>query len=1248
MKKGSLSLLQKALLAIVLILLPIFALFVHDYLDVNEQLRVNEIKHNRALAEGYEGMVYAFLEMSKRRAQDFSSDGEIRSSLQGILDGKRGLDKQLGKYLSANKLPLDKTVYRIDIISLDDRVLASTEDSETGKIFYHYIQKDKDGASVSQFRAGASEAPSIVISVPILSKTTGRPIGVIANFLHLSELHRILMGEYSKEAGALSSDMAKNGIMKAYIVNLDGFLISGHSADTVLTQKIDTLPVIECRDSNKEMSGFWLNSQGVEVVGASMCMPEMGWTLLVEADEEKALKHVNDMLSNALTLGAIIASLILLLGILFFRKVLMPLRLLARAADSVADGDYNVSLPVQSHDELGELTNSFNIMAGEIRRRTEIIIEGQRRLSSRNHLYLTLSKINEAIVRINDRENLFKEACRIVVEDGDFQMSWIGIVDPSTLLVKPVAHCCGNYEGSYIDGLVVSVKDVPEGRGPVGTTIREGEHVICNDIENDPSMAPWRDKALRYGYRSSAAFPLRMGADVIGAMITYSSDPSFFNDDEIELLDTLVADISFAVESIESERQANLAKEKLLQSNTLLKTISRAQSEFISDIDTQVLFEGLLKDLLALTGSEYGFIGEMFYDTEGNPSLKANAISNIAWNDETRALYEKYAPAFEFRNLKSLFGEVMTTGKTVISNDPATDPRRCGLPAGHPPLNAFLGLPFYSGKNLIGMVGIANRQNGYDEEMVEYLQPFLSTCSNIIAAYRVKTQATQAEKERLSVQQRFEDLVNNLPAGIFRITPGDKGRFVEANPAFVTMLEAGSKEELFSHDVSDCYEDENKRMEISDKILKNGFIDNEEIELVSLKGNRIWASITSVARRDDKGDIYFDGVVENITEHKKLENQLLHSQKMEAVGQLAGGIAHDFNNALTAILGFGKLLLMKRSEDEITKNYVQHIIDAGESAASLVHGILTFSRKQTIVPKPIDITELVKNIKKIILRLIGEDIELNTVFSDAPMIVRADPTQIEQILMNLATNARDAMPDGGVITIGLEHVNLDDEFVKAHGYGEPGNYALLSFADTGMGIDEETRKKIFEPFFTTKEVGKGTGLGLAMVYGIVKQHEGLINFYSEPGKGTTFRIYLPIIDLVADPGKSREIILPPRGTETVLLIEDDEMVRAITLTVLEDFGYKVIVAENGEDAVSKFKENNDKIHLCISDMVMPKMGGREAYKAMRKIRPDLRVIFMSGYAADKTKGIIDVGLDFISKPVSPTDFLRKVREVLDR
>src|SRR4030067_2823611 len=250
--------------------------------------------------------------------------------------------------------------------------------------------------------------------------------------------------------------------------------------------------------------------------------------------------------------------------------------------------------------------------------------------------------------------------------------------------------------------------------------------------------------------------------------------------------------------------------------------------------------------------------------------------------------------------------------------------------------------------------------------------------------------------------------------------------------------------------------------------------------------------------------------------------------------------------------------------------------------------------------------------------------------------------------MNLATNARDAMPDGGSLIIRTGLVEFDHEFIKAHGYGRPGSYALISVEDTGEGIDEKMKERIFEPFFTTKEVGKGTGLGLSMVYRILNQHEGFINVYSEPGKGTNFKIYVPLIAPMAGGKETKESFMPPRGTETVLLVEDDERVRKITLSALEDFGYHVIVAFDGEDAISKFKENKDRIQLCISDMVMPKLGGREAYEARRKIRPDLRVIFMSGYAPDRAKGIIDEGLDFVSKPVSPTDFLRKGREVLDR
>ncbi|MDP2690444.1 MAG: ATP-binding protein, partial [Deltaproteobacteria bacterium] len=366
------------------------------------------------------------------------------------------------------------------------------------------------------------------------------------------------------------------------------------------------------------------------------------------------------------------------------------------------------------------------------------------------------------------------------------------------------------------------------------------------------------------------------------------------------------------------------------------------------------------------------------------------------------------------------------------------------------------------------------------------------------------------------------------------------------------------------------------------------------------------------------------------------------------VGQLAGGIAHDFNNILTALIGYGNLLVMKKGDDELVRSYADHMLNLSEKASSLTQGLLAFSRKQVINPQPVDLNALIRRVEKIFLLLIGEDVELKTVLSEEDITVKADSGQMEHVLMNLATNARDAMPDGGAITIGTDTAELGEEFVESHGYGSPGSYARISFADTGTGIGPETIKRIFEPFFTTKEVGKGTGLGLSMVYGIIKQHNGFIEAESEPGKGTVFRIYLPVTGAgVESPGQAERVVAG--GTETILLAEDQEDVRRITKTMLEEFGYEVIAVGDGEDAVRKYKENRDRIGLVVLDMIMPKKSGKEACDEIKKIDPGAKVLFTSGYAPDvmKVKGVEGAGVSFISKPVSPSDFLVKVREVMD-
>lgn len=403
-----------------------------------------------------------------------------------------------------------------------------------------------------------------------------------------------------------------------------------------------------------------------------------------------------------------------------------------------------------------------------------------------------------------------------------------------------------------------------------------------------------------------------------------------------------------------------------------------------------------------------------------------------------------------------------------------------------------------------------------------------------------------------------------------------------------------------------------------------------------------------IARAEDGRPLRFVGTHTDMTERKNLEAQLYQAQKMEAVGQLAGGVAHDFNNILTAIIGFSHLILMKTAEDDPLRHYVGQIRAAAEKAADLTQGLLTFSRKQVMVPRVVDLNETVTNLEKMLRRLISEDIELSINTHVGQLNVMADRGKLEQVLMNLATNAKDAMPKGRTLSITTSSVTLNGRYPHPFGLGAVENCACISVGDTGCGMDDETRKRIFEPFFTTKEVGKGTGLGLSIVYGIVKHHNGYIDVFSEPGKGTIFNICLPLAEVRNPEPPMGERTAPTGGTETILLAEGDPAVRDFHRTLLEEWGYTVIEAADGEEAMDKFAEYDAGIDLLVFDMVMPKMSGRDAYEFIRKTRPGVKVIFLSGYSADylKDSAIVRKNESFLSKPVDPDELLNKVRKAL--
>jgi PAS domain S-box-containing protein len=403
--------------------------------------------------------------------------------------------------------------------------------------------------------------------------------------------------------------------------------------------------------------------------------------------------------------------------------------------------------------------------------------------------------------------------------------------------------------------------------------------------------------------------------------------------------------------------------------------------------------------------------------------------------------------------------------------------------------------------------------------------------------------------------------------------------------------------------------------------------------------------------KDDKGRLVrFVGIAEDVTKRKDLEVQLIQAQKMEAVGRLAGGVAHDFNNLLTIILGRGQLVQEKLTPEDANRGSVEEILKAGDRAAGLTRQLLAFSRKQVMQARVLDLNLLVTDLSKLLRRMIGEDVELSTALSKDIGPVQADPGQIEQVMMNLAVNARDAMPRGGRLTIETANVDLDETYAASHLDLPPGPYTMLAVTDTGTGIADDIKSHIFEPFFTTKEQGRGTGLGLATVYGIVKQSGGYVWVYSEVGKGSTFKVYLPRVDRPPDAAVPRLAAMPaPGGKETILLVEDETPLRALVAEILRSKGYHVLEAENGENALGLAKEHRGPTHLLLTDVVMPGMSGRELAEKLSQFLPNAKILYMSGYTDDSIvrHGVLATGTAFIQKPFSPDSIARKVREMLD-
>ena len=823
------------------------------------------------------------------------------------------------------------------------------------------------------------------------------------------------------------------------------------------------------------------------------------------------------------------------------------------------------------------------------------------------------------------------------------------------------------------------------------------------------------------------------------------------------------------------------AEADLARSNQILQAISSIQTQYLIDAEPRHLFDGMLAHLLELTESEYGFIGEIHFAADGSPKmeqgylkvrgrpyLKTHAITNIAWNEETRAFYAENAPkGMEFHNLETLFGAVMVTGKPVIANSPSTDPRSGGIPEGHPELNAFLGIPFYKNDKMTGMVGIANRSGGYDRAMVHYLQPFLDTCSRIIEAYRGDLQREKAEakiRQQAALLDLTHDtvLVRNLDN---RITFWNQGavemygwstaeavgqnchRLLTANFSQpITEIEAdlflherwsgelthqkkdgtkvivmgrwsllkdaaGNPQQILeiNHDITQRKRAEEKMSEqaalleiatdaimvrdLNNKILfwsrgaENlyGWLKTEalnrdankllyraasselktiqqtvreqgewqgELNQLTKAGSTIVVESRWTLVQDEAGNPRSYLVVNtDITEQKQLEAQFLRTQRLESLGTLAGGIAHDLNNILAPILGFSKLLPLKLPNvDEQTKGFFKIIENNANRGSALVKQILTFSRGLEGDKGIVQVRHLIAEIAQIINETFPKSIELVINAPKSLWTVNADVNQLHQVLMNLAVNARDAMPNGGQLTIDAQNIVLDAEYVRLHLDAKEGSYILITVSDTGMGIPPEIIDRVFEPFFTTKEVSRGTGLGLSTVIGIVKGHDGFVEVISDRDRathGTQFKVFLPASDLAEHNLEEVEEILHGNG-ELVLVVDDESAILEVTKATLETYDYEVVTANNGIDAIATYARQKQDIETVIMDIMMPAMDGKTAIRTLKKINPKVKIIAVSGLIERQeiVAELHDDVVAFLNKPYSNDDLLKVLRKVV--
>ncbi len=712
-----------------------------------------------------------------------------------------------------------------------------------------------------------------------------------------------------------------------------------------------------------------------------------------------------------------------------------------------------------------------------------------------------------------------------------------------------------------------------------------------------------------------------------------------------EQLEELVHERTTELESVNRALESEIeehkhAKEKLFRLNRELHAISTCNQVLVHAQDELTLLNDICRIVCDEAGYRMAWVGNALNDE----AKTVQPVASGGFDDGYLArAHISWAADSEYGQGQT--GRVIRSGQTGCCQDIATDPlaapwRENALRRGY---HSSIAMPLKdeNGATFGAFMLYAAEPNAFTNDEVRLLEELASDMAFGIMTLRTHVNHEQAQKQ-------YQTIIQTALDGF--IVVDSNGRLLEANDAYCAMT-GYSRDDLCAmslFDVEEALSPEEIEQRLP-QIIQHGGSHFESRH--RCKDGRVIELDISITHSPDMGGRFY-GFLRDITGRKLLEEQLRQSQKMEGIGQLAGGIAHDFNNILTVIGGYCLLLQMDGGFSDEKKTGLEAIASSVEKAAQLTHGLLAFSRKQPLIMKHENLNDVVQHVHKFLARVIGEDISFQSACCGAELPIVADRGQLEQVMINLATNARDAMSGGGTFTVKTDGAFLDTSFTDFHGNNvPPGSYALLTVSDTGTGIGKEHIDHIFEPFFTTKEVGKGTGLGMAIIYGIIKQHNGFIDIYSEIGTGTTFRIYLPIDEKANGYHTIKYEPVPiAGGNETILVAEDEPSVRALLAKVLQSHGYNVLLAEDGKIAIEKFKANQDIIRLILMDMIMPKKNGKEAYEEISLMMPGVKVLFSSGYTADfiEDRGIEGETVELIMKPVQPMELLRKVREMLDK